>query len=122
MILKLVQTAVNITRNYAKPGVAGALGSKKGKAGKLGQTSEKVKLPVETDPVKLVTYCCGSNFMKEGEDIKLKEDSEYPEWLWNLRLKEKNLEDMDPETLEYWEYVRELNNIRYKRIAQTKDF
>jgi large subunit ribosomal protein L54 len=28
---------------------------------------------------------CGSNLLKEGEDIKLKPDDEYPDWLWTLR-------------------------------------
>ena len=60
-----------------------------GKKGKLakgaGPTLEKKVLPVETDPHKLVNYVCGSNINKEGEDIKLGEDKDYPEWLWNLR-------------------------------------
>lgn len=45
---------------------------------------ERRVLPVETDPEKLVNYVCGSNIMKEGENIKLQPDSEYPEWLWDL--------------------------------------
>lgn len=47
---------------------------------------EKKVLPVETDPEKLVNYVCGSNILKQGQDVKLSSDSEYPEWLWNLRL------------------------------------
>lgn len=46
---------------------------------------EKKIIPVETDPQKLVNYVCGSNLLKEGEDIKLKPDDEYPDWLWTLR-------------------------------------
>lgn len=50
---------------------------------------EKVKLPVETDAKRLVTHLCGSNLLAEGgEDIELKPDSEYPEWLWNLHIGE----------------------------------
>lgn len=41
---------------------------------------------METDPEKLVNYVCGSNILKQGQDMKLAADSEYPEWLWNLRL------------------------------------
>lgn len=42
------------------------------------------EFPVETNPFKLVEYCCGSNIYKEGEDVKLKPESEYPDWLWTL--------------------------------------
>ena len=66
----------------------GGLGAKKaGKAGgKLGAVVQKIVLPVETDPVKLVNNVCGSNILKEGKDVELKPDSEYPDWLWTLRL------------------------------------
>jgi hypothetical protein len=30
------------------------------------------------DPHKLVNFVCGSNYKLEGEDIKIKPDSEYP--------------------------------------------
>merc|ERR1712116_74296 len=70
---------------YAKPAAA-ALGKKGGKKGKLGPVVERRVLPVETDPEKLVNYVCGSNIMKEGENIKLQPDSEYPEWLWDLNI------------------------------------
>jgi hypothetical protein len=46
---------------------------------------EKKIIPVETDSQKLVSYVCGSNLFKEGDDIKLKPDEEYPDWLWTLR-------------------------------------
>lgn len=56
-----------------------------GKKGKLAAGGKKKEFPVETDPHKLVNYCCGSNIYKEGEDVKLKPESEYPEWLWSIR-------------------------------------
>lgn len=66
--------------------VAG-LGSKKGgKMGKMAQVVEKKIFPVETDPGKLVNNVCGSNIMKQGQDVALMPDSEYPDWLWSLRL------------------------------------
>lgn len=44
------------------------------------------KLPVETDPKKLVKFVCGSHPVKEDrQDVELKDDSEYPDWLWELR-------------------------------------
>lgn len=61
-----------------------SLGKSKKKAGKGGPVVEKSQLPVETDAKKLVTFLCGSNILKEGEDVPLKPDSEYPDWLWKL--------------------------------------
>ncbi|XP_068246333.1 large ribosomal subunit protein mL54 [Palaemon carinicauda] len=91
-------------RNYAKP--AGGM-AKKAK-GKLGPALEKVRLPVETDPHKLVNCVCGANPVKENpEDVKIKEDSEYPEWLWTLNIgKSPPLEELDPETKQYWRRLR----------------
>jgi len=65
-----------------------SLGKKK-KLSKLGPVMEKKVIPVETDTQKLVNYVCGSNLLKEGEDVKLKPDDEYPDWLWTLRTGEK---------------------------------
>lgn len=56
---------------------------KKGKGAAVGG---KILFDVETDGNRLVNYVCGSNILKEGgEDVKIKPDSEYPEWLWTLR-------------------------------------
>lgn len=89
----------------------------------MGAAFEKKKrLPVETDPHKLTNYCCGSNILKEGEDFKLKEDSEYPDWLWTLRLgPPEPLEEMDPTTKEYWERYFFLQKIRRLRLMRTQD-
>lgn len=111
---------------YSKKADAGAtiagLGKRK-KLGKLGPVMEKVVLPVETDPVKLMSYVCGSNIYKEGEDIKLKEDSEYPDWLWNLRTgKPPPLEEMDPNTKEYWKRLRKLAMRRNNQLQKIKKF
>lgn len=48
-------------------------------------------MPVETDAKKLVNFVCGSNILKEGQDIELKPDSEYPDWLWNLNIGNNNI-------------------------------
>lgn len=63
-----------------------SLGKSKKKVAKGGPVVEKSELPVETDAKKLVKFVCGSNILKEGKDVELKPDSEYPEWLWNLNL------------------------------------
>lgn len=90
----------------------------KGGTGKKNVISPKMELPVEKDANKLVTYVCGSNYFKEGEDVKLKPDSEYPDWLWTLPLKPKSLEEMDPNTKQYWRKLRKLaiinHNLRKK--------
>ncbi|CAL4122917.1 unnamed protein product, partial [Meganyctiphanes norvegica] len=109
--------------NYAKPLLAGMKkGAKKG--GKLGPAAEKVILPVETDPVKLVTYCCGSDSTLENpQDIKLGEDSEYPDWLWTLRTgKAPPLEEMDPETKQYWIKLRRMKMWENNKLASLKKF
>lgn len=107
-----------VNRSFAKT----ILGSLAGKSKILGGTFEKKKrLPVETDPEKLVNYCCGSNILKEGEDVKLGPDSEYPDWLWTLRLgPPPPLEDMDPNTKEYWEHFFFLHKIRGLRLKRAK--
>nr|CAG4648420.1 EOG090X0KWJ [Moina brachiata]SVE93401.1 EOG090X0KWJ [Moina brachiata] len=108
--------------NYAKPALGG-LGKKAGKAGKLGPVVEKKVLPVETDPEKLVNYACGSNILKQGQDVKLAADSEYPEWLWNLRLgKPPPLEEMDPNTTQYWRRLRKMNLRRNAQLMKLKKF
>ncbi|XP_043213810.1 39S ribosomal protein L54, mitochondrial-like [Amphibalanus amphitrite] len=95
--------------NNALPSMAGGkLGKKAAKAGKAGSPVEKKVVPVETDPERLVQYCCGSNIMADGEDVKLGPDSEYPDWLWELDTSgvAPPLETLSPDTLEYWWLVR----------------
>nr|XP_033321180.1 39S ribosomal protein L54, mitochondrial [Megalopta genalis] len=98
-----VQYTVQV-KNYAAPPK---------KVIKKVSTVEKVALPVEKDVNKLLTYVCGTNILKEGEDIKIKPDSEYPDWLWNLRTEPLRLEDLDPNTKRYWKFLRK-ENIRRK--------
>ncbi|XP_065088316.1 large ribosomal subunit protein mL54 [Ochlerotatus camptorhynchus] len=116
-----IQTS--IVRNYATPKPGGALGSKKKKLGKLGPVVEKKEIPVETDANKLVNYVCGSNVLKTGEDIKLKPDAEYPEWLWSLHVgKPQTLEELDPDSKAYWRKLRRLGLQRNNKLAKLKKF
>uniref|UniRef100_G3MQ86 Large ribosomal subunit protein mL54 n=2 Tax=Amblyomma TaxID=6942 RepID=G3MQ86_AMBMU len=86
------------SRSYAKK-----VGAAAATAGLSIQTKKK-KLPVETDPEKLVRFCCGSNILKEGQDVELGPDDAYPSWLWDLPLNgPPPLSEMDPNTVEYWE-------------------
>ncbi|XP_045604550.1 large ribosomal subunit protein mL54 [Procambarus clarkii] len=106
--LSFTPTCSHLQRLQYSRALGGGIG-KKGK-GKIGPTIEKVHLPVETDPVKLVTYVCGSHPVKENrEDVKIKDDSEYPDWLWTLRTgKPPPLEELDPNTKAYWKRLRHM--------------
>uniref|UniRef100_A0A182MEN9 Large ribosomal subunit protein mL54 n=1 Tax=Anopheles culicifacies TaxID=139723 RepID=A0A182MEN9_9DIPT len=118
-------------RTYATPKAGGtdehrkrALGgSKKKKLGKLGPTVEKKVIPVETDTTRLVNYVCGSNIMKQGEDVKIQPDTEYPEWLWKLHVGAPlTLDEMDPNTKAYWRKLRRMALQRNNKLAKLKKF
>ncbi|KAL6063145.1 hypothetical protein STEG23_037797 [Scotinomys teguina] len=104
-------------RNYAKkPVMKGTKGSKGSVA------TEALKDPeVCTDPAQLTTHAMGVNIYKEGQDILLKPDSEYPEWLFRMNLgPPKTLEELDPESLEYWRLLRKQNIWRHNRLSRNK--
>jgi len=78
---------------------------------------------VETDVHKLINYVCGTNIYKEGEDVKIKPDSEYPSWLWTIRTgPPPPLEEMDPNTKEYWRRLRLLGLKRQNKEQKMKKF
>ncbi|XP_014271642.1 large ribosomal subunit protein mL54 [Halyomorpha halys] len=124
MILRLSRNfiyAYFTKRNQATviPGV----GKAKKKAGKYGAVAEKIQLPVETDAQKLVNFVCGSNILKEGKDIELKADDEYPDWLWKLNTgKPKPLEELDPDSKAYWLRVKKMAMVRNNKLSKLKRF
>ncbi|KAL0278400.1 UNVERIFIED_CONTAM: hypothetical protein PYX00_000230 [Menopon gallinae] len=74
------------------------------------QTESVVVVPTETDPQKLAQYVCGTNLTTDEEPVKIKPDSEYPDWLWSIHTgKPLKLKDMDPNTLEYWLEVKRIS-------------
>ncbi|OQV15882.1 hypothetical protein BV898_09978 [Hypsibius exemplaris] len=86
---------------------------------KAGMTVVKKKMEVETDPYKLVNYLCGGQYLKEGPEIKLGPDSDYPDWLWTLRTTgQVPLEELDPNTMAYWDRVRRMKIIENKKIMK----
>lgn len=100
------------------------LGMKKKKmGGKVGAVMEKTELPVENDPEKLVNFVCGSNIYKTGEDIKLKPNSDYPEWLWSIRTGPPLvLEELDPNSKEYWRRIRKMGIKEQNSMLKIKKF
>ncbi|XP_054278777.1 39S ribosomal protein L54, mitochondrial-like [Macrosteles quadrilineatus] len=124
LCLRTLPGNVFVKQSYATGAIA-SLGKSKGKLkGKIGAAAEKVKLPVETDAKRLVKYLCGSNIQAEGgQEIELKPDNEYPEWLWKLHIgKNKSLEELDPNTLDYWQKVRSLAIRRNHRLSKQRKF
>ncbi|XP_031641092.1 39S ribosomal protein L54, mitochondrial [Contarinia nasturtii] len=106
-----------LSRTYAKPVKKGAAP----KVGKAGPITEKIQITVEKDTKKLVNYVCGSNIYVDGEDIKLKPESEYPDWLWEIHTgPPKKLEELDPNSKEYWRRVRKIGLRQNNRLEKTK--
>lgn len=96
---------------------------KKKKLGKLGPMMEKKVLPVETDTNKLINFVCGSNIFKTGQDIQLKPDIEYPDWLWSIRTgRAPSLEELDPESKEYWRRIKKLGMKRNNKLSKLRKF
>ncbi|VVC33526.1 Hypothetical protein CINCED_3A018928 [Cinara cedri] len=99
------------------------LGKSKKKLGKGGPILEKFELPVETDAKKLVKFVCGSNILKEGQDVELKPNSEYPDWLWKLNIDGPlPLQELDPSTKQYWIKVRKIGMKRNNLLNKLKRF
>ncbi|XP_038060006.1 39S ribosomal protein L54, mitochondrial-like [Patiria miniata] len=94
------------------------------KAGKGSKSVEpKELMEVNADPDYLVSHCSGSNYFKEGQDVKLGADEDYPEWLWDLHIgPPPTLEELSPDTPQYWRKLRKMHMRRNNRLAQTKKF
>ena len=85
----------------------------------LTLSSQLQLLDVETDPVKLVTTVCGSNYKLDGEDVQLKPDSEYPEWLFTMdikRPKPKSWETEDQNSKEFFKATQLEARMKWKRL------
>ncbi|KAK7116698.1 hypothetical protein V1264_002331 [Littorina saxatilis] len=97
-----------------------------GPGGKMSaQPVKKAKLEVETDANKLTRFCCGANIYTTGTDPELKPDSEYPEWLWELRLDRQppDLSELNPEDYSYWRRLRKMairQNNKLIRVTKMK--
>ncbi|XP_060073266.1 large ribosomal subunit protein mL54-like [Ylistrum balloti] len=102
--LRCLQNVNMITASYAKA---------------TGIKVARLNLEVEKDPHKLVNYLCGGNIYKTGEEIQLKPDEEYPDWLWELRIERKapDLEELEYGSYEYWAKAKKIS-LREKNAKQ----
>lgn len=85
----------------------------------------RFRLPVESDPNKLVNFCCGLDYRKDLAPVKIKPDNEYPDWLWNMRLHPKKPSwELTRGTKEYYETLHaesvKRKNILKKAQGRTK--
>ncbi|XP_055687996.1 39S ribosomal protein L54, mitochondrial [Lutzomyia longipalpis] len=110
-----------LTRFYSNGAVPVAAAKKK-KMGKLGPVAEKKEIPVETDVNRLINFVCGSNIYKTGEDVQLKPDTEYPDWLWTLHTEKQSLDELDPNTKQYWRRLRKMGHRRNNQLAKLRKF
>jgi len=97
-------------------GVGATLGKASGAVGVGVAAPTRQRLVPETDPVKLTTFLCGGNISREGgEDPKLLPESEYPDWLWTLRLERgaRPFEELEPDTWEYWLRLHKIHRKRF---------
>ncbi|NWH82605.1 RM54 protein, partial [Piaya cayana] len=103
-------------RGYAKKA---ALKSK----GKVVPKESLAAPEVCTDPTMLATHAMGVNYFKEGPEVALKPDSEYPDWLFKIHLgPPKKLEELDPDSIEYWRRLRKYDTWRRNRLKKGKKF
>lgn len=55
--------------------------------------------------------------------LQLKPDSEYPDWLWTLNVDRIiPLEEMDPNTKQYWRRLRKMALRHNNQLAKLKKF
>ncbi|XP_074933901.1 large ribosomal subunit protein mL54 [Phalacrocorax aristotelis] len=115
VLLRAVRAALPApARGYAKKAATKSKGKNVAKEG--------LKAPeVCTDPAMLATYAMGVNYFKDGPEVALKPDSEYPDWLFKIHLgPPKKLEELDPDSIEYWRRLRKYNTWHRNRLKKGK--
>ncbi|KAJ1085189.1 hypothetical protein NDU88_005322 [Pleurodeles waltl] len=103
-------------RGYAKKVVTKSKGRSVAK--------EELKGPeVCKDATLLTTHAMGVNIYKQGAEVALKADSEYPDWLFQVHLgPPKTLDELDPEDPKYWKLLRKHHMWRNNKLSKNKKF
>ncbi|XP_078054250.1 large ribosomal subunit protein mL54 [Mustelus asterias] len=115
-LLQRSRLRIDTVSGYAKKAAV------KGK-GKMGAKDALQGPEVCKDPVILTTHAVGVNIYKQGKDPELRPDSEYPEWLFTLNLgPPKSLDELDPESWEYWKRIRKHHMWQHNKIHKGKKF
>ncbi|XP_060641733.2 large ribosomal subunit protein mL54 [Anolis sagrei] len=103
-------------RGYAKKAVTKSKGKSVAKEALQGPEVCK-------DPILLTTHAMGAHIYKEGPPVALKPDAEYPEWLFQMHIgPPKKLEELDPDTLEYWRLLRRQTIRQRNKVGKTRPF
>ncbi len=77
---------------------------------------------IETDTAKLATHCCGLNYKLEGEEVALKPESDYPDWLWTMNVKRPRpaSHELEYGTMEYFETLKKEDQRRWRTLQQNR--
>lgn len=78
-----------------------------GAASKNKKSEEVAESPSES--VDLSQVCTGLNYYTHGEDPLLKEDSEYPDWLWEIAEPVKSHKELPEDSEKYWRRLNKFN-------------
>jgi hypothetical protein len=90
--------------------------------GGVTTTTIQQYIEAETDPEKLVNYCCGLNYKKDQKSVEIKSNSDYPDWLFGLEKLDKiELDQLDKDTWEYWNRYNEQGE-EFLRLINEKRF
>lgn len=70
------------------------------------------------------TTCPGVNYIKGSEEVALKPDSEYPDWLWTLGGAKRDIKDMSPEVdgKAYYKRLRKMKIREQNMIRKQRKF
>jgi len=80
---------------------------------------KRFRQPVKDDAEYLVSHVSGTNIFKTGEDIKIKDDSEYPDWIWTARIEgQDSLDELDPNSKEYWKLLELQSVVRMHKMMK----
>ena len=78
---------------------------------------------LDTSPKTVLSreVCTGANYFNTGEDPPLRDDQEYPEWLWGLATSKIPTNELPPDSLEQMrrkrkEMIKKNNKIAAKGL------